>query len=168
MKLTFLIVFLFPFVVLGQDERVKYLKDSLVINDDGLTNNPFNFGPNPISEIRNRYNPKFTIKTFFNRHVDNAVDTVFTFYIGKSTIDIYKVDSENFILSALILSDDIISKHGIKVGMTKLDFANKFGDYELSAIPDYVKIASLTIEESFEIIFKEEKIASIKFTGYVD
>ena len=165
MKLSILLIYLFPLVAFGQ---VKYTNDSLIVTDDGLTSNPFNFGSDPITEIRNRFNPKYTIQTFFNRHVEDVVDTVFTFYINNSSVDIYKVDSENFILSAHILSENITSKHGIKVGMTKSEFAKKFKDYELTTIPDYVKLASSTLEESFEIIFKEDRIASIKFTGYVD
>lgn len=137
-----------PLVVFGQDDRVKYFGDSLFITDEGITNNFLDFGNDPLAKIKGVYNPKYTVKTFFNRHVDGAIDTVFTFYIKDSEIEIYKVHSENFVTSARIQSENIKTRVGFTIGMDKLKFIDLMKSFELNYIPDYVKLFNSEIEES--------------------
>lgn len=169
--LRFSILFIFTILTFnsyGQVFSIELTSDSLVITDWEITNNPFDFGRDPLKEIIDNYNPQISTTTYHNRHVDNQIDTSFTLKINDSYFRVYKVPSENFITEAYLKDENLKTRHGLKPGITKNQFKEIMNDFELTVIPDYVRLQSVEIPESFEIYFKDDKINTIKFNGYSD
>jgi len=118
--------------------------------------------------LTSRIDPVISAETFFNRHVDGQIDTLFTLRFAKDYFKIYKTASENFLQEACIQSETFKTKDGFHVGMTKSEFKRLIPSYELSKIPDYIRLQSFEVLEWIDVVFIQGRIQTIKFSGYVD
>jgi hypothetical protein len=156
----------------GQDKKVVIRGDSLIVRDENITSNPFNFGRDPLALLRG--NAEFTRPVMkanptSNRHVDNQVDTIFVITFEQDSFRIYKGgDNENFLLYALLKTDRFKTRHGIQVGMTKLQVRSYLEEYNLGAIPKLLILDNTEIIESISLEFREDVLTKIEFHGYSD
>lgn len=101
-----------------------------------------------------------------NRHYPEKSDTIYTLRFRKSEIHFYKTHSgKEFLLGGEISNKQIIFQNGIRVGMNKKNFQNRFSSV-LKFENSSVKMTEGGIE--FTFIFKNEKLDKIKFTNYFD
>lgn len=72
-----------------QDAEIISKGDTAIIISFSITIDPFLFGDNSL-EFLKMLDARVSKQTFQNRHVDNKIDTVFTFTIGKDKFSEYQ------------------------------------------------------------------------------
>ena len=155
--------------LLCQDVEIIASKDSLTIKSPNIaTHLSFDFGKSPLNHLM-KLNPKISIQTIENYHVENKVDTIFTLSIGKDKFVIYKVDEEiNILLDAEIITTKFKTKQGIRVGMKKQDVLKFFTSYGVKSIPNFLILENLEYPEFVTFQFNKDTLIRIVFDGYID
>jgi hypothetical protein len=137
-----------------------------------ITNNDFALHPFPVmptpKNIHQVFKLKFQLKKVpFNNVHSNAIDTIYRFSYGKSTINFYKSATKSLLQDAVIADAEIKLSKEVAVGISKEDFLRKFN------VTDKVKddIILITDEEEFyshKITFEKDMISSITLRMGVD
>jgi hypothetical protein len=152
----------------GQEIEIITTGDSTIVRATNIASNPFMFGDNPLISLL-KLNPKMTIQTFNNRHVDNKVDTAFTLTIGNDSFEIYKwTETENGLLNATVTTSKFITKHGLQIGMRKTEVIEKLKKYGLKSIPGQLILENMEIYELLTLKFTGDSLTRIEFQGYMD
>lgn len=89
-------------ILYGQDTEIINKGDTTTIRSLNITIDPFLFGDNPLGFLK-MLDSRVSKQTFENRHVDNKIDTVFTFTIGTDMFSVYQWDKNENALVCLVL-----------------------------------------------------------------
>lgn len=88
MKLIFILIgLLTAFQSKGQEGHYYFEGDTLVLTNSEFVIAPFQFGIEHVLFLKNQRSTSVDTTTYLNRHVDNQIDSIFTFKFGK---DMYK------------------------------------------------------------------------------
>ena len=167
-ELLTIIILTVPIGLFSQDIEVLTSGDSLTIRSMSIASNPFNFGNHSLENLV-KLNPKISTETVKNPHVENKIDTIFTFSLGTDKFKVYKVDKEiNILTDADILTTRFKTKQGIRVGMTKREIVKLLSDYKLTSIPNHLILENLEVPEFLTFEFSKDKLTKIIFDGYID
>jgi len=154
--------------LLSQDFEVATKGDTLIIRAINITNDPFQFGDNPLSYLQ-RFNPRRTFETFENNHVENRIDTTFTLTIGKDNFKVTKWDKDQTgLLSADLTTNKFKTKHGLQIGMKKNDVIDKLSKYKVKSIPGHLILEDMEVYELLIFKFTANRLTKITFQGYYD
>jgi len=148
-------------------EEHKFVPDVTII-DEQYSLNPFEL-KKPI--LKNLFKSQYSsvdTTLFNNRHVDNQVDTLFTFNYGSSFIEIYKNSSEEFIQNGFSNSDTLILNHGLKYGMNKADFLKLLSKDSISNSNNKFRLQNPKITQNVDFKFVNNRLEYIHFEGYLD
>ena len=152
----------------SQDIEITTNGDTLTVRATNITNDPFQFGDDPLKYLE-KLNPKKSIQTFNNRHVDNKVDTAFTLTLGNDNFTVYKWDNEeNGLLTADVTTNRFKTKHGLQIGMKKSEVIVKLSNYGLKSIPGQLILEDMIVYELLILKFNADKLTKIEFQGYID
>ena len=149
-------------------EKNKFVPDVTVI-DEKYSLNPFKLEKHILKNLfRSQYSSVDTT-LFNNRHVDNQIDTVFTFKYGSSFIEIYKNSSEEFIKNGFSNSDTLNLNRGLRYGMSKTDFLKLLSNKDsISNSHNNFRIQNPEIVQNVDLKFVNSKLEYIHFEGYLD
>jgi hypothetical protein len=167
---TFCIILLLTITarLLSQDFEVATKGDTLTIRAINITNDPFQFGDNPLSYLQ-KFKPGTTFETFENNHVENKIDTTFTLTIGKDNFKVTKWDKDQTgLLSADLTTNKFKTKHGLQIGMKKNELIEKLSKYKLKSVPAQLILEDMEIGEQLILKFTADRLAKITFQGYYD
>ncbi|MFD2561849.1 hypothetical protein [Aquimarina rubra] len=149
-------------------EKNKFIPDVTII-DEKYSLNPFEL-QNPL--LKNLFESQYSsvdTTLFNNRHVDNQIDTVFTFKYGSSFIEIYKNSSEEFIKNGFSNSDTLNLNRGLRYGMSKTDFLKLLSNIDsVSNLHNNFRIQNSEIVQNVDFKFVNDKLEYIHFEGYLD
>ncbi len=149
-------------------EKNKFVPD-VTITDEKYSLNPFKL-EKPI--LKNLFGSQYSAvdtTLFNNRHVDNQIDTVFTFKYGSSFIEIYKNSSEEFIKNGFSNSDTLDLNRGLSYGMSKTDFLKLLSNIDsISNSHNNFRIKNPEIVQNVDFKFVNNKLEYIYFEGYSD
>lgn len=151
-----------------EDRDTAQQKDSLTIVNSDFTTNPFELGENPLDKLISVENVKTAYKTYKNRHVENQIDTVFQIKIEGDYFEVYKSASENWLIEAKVLTENFQTRQGVKVGMTKSEVKEQLNLTSIEKLPDHLRLQNREVLEWFDLQFKNDRLETIKFNGYVD
>lgn len=143
-------------------------KEILTIVDSDWTTNPFDLGENPLERLISIHNVKADFKTYKNRHVENQIDTVFQINIEADYFEVYKTASENWLTIAKVVTENFQTRQGVKVGMTKSEVKKQLNLISTEKLPDHLRLQNLEVLEWFDFEFKNDRLETINFTGYID
>jgi hypothetical protein len=156
----------------GQENEVIVKGDSLIVRDESIATNPFNFGRDPLEHLKSKMKlpkPTIEIHTVANRHVDNDVDTIYSLKFGQDSFEVYKWDKEDIgLMYSEIKTDRFATKHGIRIGMTKSQVKSILKDYDVRIIPKYLILENTEIIEYLKLEFSKDTLKRIEFQGYFD
>jgi hypothetical protein len=156
----------------SQTKEATLQGDSLFIRAENIATDPFNFGPDPLTHLCTRIKfAKPTIKVYpvANRHVDNVIDTTYGVSFGQDSFSLYKWSKEeNALLNADVATERFVTRHGIRVGMTKAQIKNILKAYNVGPIPKYLFLENTEIIEFLVMEFNGEILMKVHFEGYFD
>ncbi len=169
MKLVFILIsFLISFQSNGQEAHYYFEGDTLVITNSEFVIDPFKFGIEPILFLKNQSSTSVDITTYLNRHVDNQIDSLFTFKFGKDLFQVFKNQSENFLISGIVYSRKFPVNQEIKIGMKKDDFSKKLNLDLNENLPEYFRIRDIEFLTWIDFYFKEDELVKISFCAISD
>jgi hypothetical protein len=158
------------FSTCSSTEKIKKSPVETKTSDkENFISSPFGYEPN----IKNfsTYLPssyKQQIYTTKNKHYPNITDSIFRFYHKKNELFVYKTNSKReLFVAGNIYDNKIILHNGIKVGMNRSDFFKCFNDLKFNT-KDTLRIISKQARNSYNFIFKNDKLKAIKIDNYVD
>ena len=70
----------------------------MIQRSTSIASNPLNFGDHSLDNLL-KLNPKTSVETVKNPHVENKIDTIFTFSLGTDKFKVFKVNKEKNILT---------------------------------------------------------------------
>ncbi len=141
--------------------------------------------------ITTRYGNKFALRKEFikNTHNQALVDTIFHFSSADSKLDIYKVQENEMLFSAKISDPAFSLRNGIRVGLSRNEFCNKFYElqryrnrqglhiidapeamavYQLEILPDQIIISNDAATARYTFLFVQNRLAQIQIEFYLD
>ncbi|WP_074405779.1 hypothetical protein [Aquimarina spinulae] len=149
-------------------EKNKFVPDVTIINEK-YSLNPFELQKPILKNLLESQYSSVDTTLFNNRHVDNQIDTVFTFNYGSSFIEIYKNSSEEFIKNGFSNSDTLNLNHGLRYGMSKTDFLKLLSNIDsVSNSHNNFRIQNSEIVQNVDFKFVNDKLVYIHFEGYSD
>lgn len=167
-----LIYILFSFLIAFQSksqERNYYMEgDTLIITNSEFVMDPFQFGIEPILFLKNQRSTSVDTISYLNRHVDNQIDSLFTFKFGKDLFQVFKNQSENFLTAGIIYSKKFPVQHGIIIGMKKNDFIKVFNLNFKEDPPEHFRIRDLEFLTWIDFSFENERLSKIRFCAILD
>jgi hypothetical protein len=143
--------------------------ETMPLSKDNFMSRPFGYEPN----IKNfsGYLPssyKQQIYTKKNKHYPNITDSIFRFYYKKNELFVYKTNSNReMFVAGNIYDRRIVLHNGIKVGMNRSDFFKCFKDLTVNT-RDTLRMTSKPAGNSYNFIFKQDKLKAIKIDNYID
>ncbi|SHG64887.1 hypothetical protein SAMN04488109_1234 [Chryseolinea serpens] len=147
--------------------------DTLVIQDERLSPDPFALGNDPLTYLTTHIKQKPTIskQSTHNLQVEQ-IDTVFTLAFGANEFNLYKWETSegqkgNFVLTASVKTDLFKTRHGIKTGQHKAEVMALLKQYNIKSIPHYVTLETpdsgeLTLE------FRDDILVGMHYVGSYD
>lgn len=154
--------------LLSQDFELTTKGDTLTIRALNITNDPFQFGDNPLNYLQ-KFNPKTTYKTYNNIHAENRIDTTFTLTIGKDTFEIIKWHKDqNWLFGANLTTNKFRTKYGLQIGMKKNDIIQQLSKYKLKSIPGHLILEEIEVYQLIIFEFTADRLTNIDFLGYSD
>jgi hypothetical protein len=173
MKRLFQIIFILATISsFGQEIEVALMGDSLFVRDENIATNPYDFGRDTLRYLSSEIQfskPTIEINIVANRHVDNDIDTTYAVTFGRDLFNLYKWDKEeNALLSSEVRTDRFVTRHGIKVGMTKAQIKNLLKDYDIQTVPKYLILENIEIVEYLKLEFDKDILVSVEFQAYFD
>lgn len=159
-KLSIILILIAPFVS-AQDNH-----DQPYIQNDSFVTNAFGF-PATVQNFQKNYGSIVSIskKPIKNVHNNTVVDTIYTFSVGNTKIEIYKARHGDILKSAYIDTDKIPLKYNIKVGTSKVNVAKKL---KAKIIADKVQVGDLEHGQVYTLTFSHGKLSTVSYEGYVD
>lgn len=169
MKTIFPILFLIAIQSFGQDYYIEVKSDTLIIKQTKITTyDPFQFGSNPKSTLEKLKFEK-TFRTYENVHVENKIDTLFTFQRGGDLFEVFKSNAEeNWLVGAIITTRNFSTSKKLQIGVSKADVVSRLSDYKINNIPTYLILEDLEIPERLIFTFSNQRITKIEYIGYYD
>lgn len=168
MKYFFVLLMLITTTAVAQDFKISTFQDSTVIKDVDLAIDPFQFGENPLAQLR-KFKSTISKEPVKNIHVENKVDTVYRFKIRKDNFAVYKVDeTKNFLITASVRSKKFKTGQGIRTGMKKEQIEKILARYNLKNIPGCLVLENAEVYQVVILRFKKKKLMKIEFEGYFD
>jgi hypothetical protein len=130
--------------------------------------NPFGYEPT-IKNLKTQLpSYKLQIYTTKNKFYPNLLDSIFRFYHKKNELFVYKTGSKRELFVAANIYDiNITLQNGIKVGISRMDFFKCFNDLK-QTMNDTIRMVSRHTRNSYNFIFKQEKLKAIKIDNYID
>jgi hypothetical protein len=129
---------------------------------------PFGYEPTVKNFKANLPSYKLQVYTMKNIHNHSIIDTIYKFHRRKDELLIYKnVNNIEMFFAGRISSDKIKLKNGVRVGMSRDEFYKSFTNLRPKA-EDTVRISSKRAPNSFNFIFKGNKLIMIKIDNYID
>jgi len=156
-----MIVFIIP--SWAQQSAVLQKGDTLVIQDERLSSDPFALGNDPLTHLTTNIQHKPTIskQSTHNLQVEQ-IDTVFTLAFGANEFNLYKWETNegqkgNFVLTANVKTDLFKTRQGIKTGQHKAEVIALLNKYNIKSIPHYLTLETpdsgeLTLEFSGDVL----------------
>ncbi|MFI5204004.1 MAG: hypothetical protein ACHQF2_05860 [Flavobacteriales bacterium] len=133
--------------------------------DDPFTYDAFYF-PLTVEDLMSQYEQlKVTATPTTNIHEKSITDTILKLSMGKTEFVIYRAKHRDLFQSAYIVTDDVVLKNNVRVGITKEDFGKKMG---LNITDDKIQIGDTENNSYWVFTFKRDKLAIIEFDGYID
>lgn len=167
-KLLMTILLAVPTGLFGQDFQLAVSGDTLTIRETNITTDPFGFGSNPMGYFK-KLGAKRTFQTYKNIHVEDKIDTVFTFIYGQDSFSVMKWDeNENGLLSADVTSTKFKTRHGLEIGLKKNEIVKRLAKYGIKRIPGYLILENLEVYELVICRFTDDTLSGIIFQGYID
>lgn len=161
MRLIIATLLIIPFTVWAQDEeQIPY------IQRDNFVSNAFGF-PVTVANFKKHYSGLLTItkKPVKNQHSNLVVDTVYTFFRGKTKIEIYHSKEKDLLQSAFIDTDKIPLKYNITIGDAKGEIAKLL---KAKITKDKIQVGDLEQGQVYTFSFAKDKLTSISFDGYLE
>lgn len=124
-----------------------------------------------------------------NTHSSHIKDTIFHFSCHTTKLKVYKSQGNEMIFSAQITDSTVELRNKISVGMSKEEFWQKFNDlekykfqqgvievngeeemsgYELTLLPNLIKVSSLMGTSDYTFIFVDNKLSQVNINVYID
>jgi hypothetical protein len=158
------------FSACSSTEKIKKsLVETKPLAKDNFISSPFGYEPtikNFSTYLPSSY--KQQIYTTKNKYYSNITDSIFRFYHKKNELFVYKTNSKRELFVAGNIYDSRIVLHnGVKVGMNRSDFFKCFNDLKFNA-KDTLRMTSKQAGNSYNFIFKNDKLKAIKIDNYID
>lgn len=137
------------------------------ISTEKFLEKPFGFEES-IRNFLSKENPSFKVQKLLrkNTHYPERTDTIYDFRYKKSQIFFYKTHTgKEFLLAGKILNSQVELVNGIKVGMPKSVFTDRFSE-NLPFTGDSLQLISEGTKYTF--IFKKDKLRRINIDNYFD
>jgi len=169
MKTIFPILFLITIQSFGQDYFVEVKSDTLIIKQAKITTyDSFQFGNNPKSALEKLKFEK-TFRTYENVHVENKIDTLFTFKRDGDLFEVFKSNAdENWLVGATITTRNFSASKKLQIGLSKANVVGRLSEYSIKDIPTYLILEDLEIPERLIFTFSNQRITKIEYIGYYD
>lgn len=124
-----------------------------------------------------------------NTHDNHIKDTIFHFSCHTTKLKVYKSQGNEMIFSAQITDSAVELRNKISVGMSRDLFWQKFNDlekykfqqgvievngddemstYELTLLPNLIKVSSLMGTSDYTFIFADNKLSQVNINVYMD
>jgi hypothetical protein len=122
------------------------------------------------SMLRSMHQFRIVKKPFRNVQDTTRTDTLVTVNFGTSSIDYYKMqaDARGFIIGALIESNDVQLKKGIRIGMSEREFFALFHELKGKVNLNSVMISTLEGLNQTEFVFLNGKLSTVRYQSYFD
>lgn len=145
-----------------------FLKDSTAsFVNERFSADPFTKSFQEMVSILEKYDVEK--KPYRNEYIEGQVDTILTVKFDDSTISYFKGKSSDFILSANIKSTKIEFKYGIHIGMNEDDLISVFKELnKYKGSFNKVTISDGDEQQSVELLFRNNKLNELRFSGYFD
>jgi hypothetical protein len=153
----------------GSSKNANKSIESKPLAKEAFILKPFGYEPN-IKNFSTFLPPTYKqqIYTTKNEHYPNITDSIFRFHHKRNELFIYKTNSKKELFVAGNIYDcRIILHNGIRVGMNRTDFFKCFNDIKYMS-KDTLRISSRQAINSYNFIFKKNKLIAIKIDNYVD
>jgi hypothetical protein len=144
------------------------LNDTLICYLDILSNTPFENDSLIIETIKELPGVQKDVKTYKNRHVDNAIDSVITYSFNSSRVQVYKTDNEQWVYNMSLTSPELKTKFGIGVNNK---ISNITGIDNCNNIDSGLRVLILSeLEGLTSLVFTIEKgiVKKVEYSGYAD
>lgn len=143
-------------------------RSSKPVERESFIAKPFGYEPTVKNFKANLPSYKLQIYTMKNIHNHAIIDTIYKFHKRKDELLIYKnVNNIEMFFAGRITSDRIKLKNGIMVGMSREDFFKSFTNLKPQT-QDTIRISSKRAPNSFNFVFKGNKLIMIKIDNYID
>ncbi|MEM9671694.1 MAG: hypothetical protein ACFB15_25630 [Cyclobacteriaceae bacterium] len=125
------------------------------------------FSDNMIQDLINR-GIDYEFEVVENAHVENLMDTIFTFSFSNSHITIYKAGTKEIVCTALF-RDNLVKVSRVEIGMSKADFgkALKISDSTI-ANNDVFRVVDMMWAQYMDFDFRSGQLEQMRFKGYID
>ncbi|MES2241125.1 MAG: hypothetical protein V4497_12790 [Bacteroidota bacterium] len=109
---------------------------------------------------------ELTKSSRINTHNNSVTDTIYTYQNKASNFTFYKASDRYILCDFSISENNVALQNEIKIGISKSEILKKL---KLNIQQtDTIKIGDLEQNSVVNLIFKNEKLSSIKYKGYVD
>ncbi|MGE0087865.1 MAG: hypothetical protein AB7S50_00135 [Bacteroidales bacterium] len=160
-------LFILLFVLAGCSTVQNTVQKYSPITTEKFLEKPFGFEES-IHNFSSKENPSFKVQKLLrkNTHYPEKTDTIYDFRYKKSQIFFYKTyTGKEFLLAGKILNSQIELVNGIKVGLPKSVFTDRFSE-NLTFTGDSLQLISEGTKYTF--IFKKDKLYRINIDNYFD
>jgi hypothetical protein len=142
--------------------------DYKVVKKEQLVFYPFTFEPT-VANFCTHFKPSYKLKIFTKKNTfyPSAIDSIYRFSYKKSELFIYKAYERELFVGGSIFDNIVVLRNGIRVGISRKDFFSCFSDLK-SSTDDTIRITSKKGINSFNFIFKKDKLKAIKIDNYID
>jgi len=159
--------FIFLIVFIGCSTLDNGNQNYPKISQEKFLEKPFGFEEN-IKNFSSQAQLKFKTQKLLrkNIHYPEKTDTIYRFHYRKSEVFFYKTHTgKEFLLAGKILNKQIELVNGIKIGLPKSVFTNRFSD-NLNFKGDSLQLIGEGTKYTF--IFKKDKLYRINIDNYFD
>lgn len=169
MKAAILVLgFLISIQSFGQEGHFYFDGDTLVLTNSEFVIDPFQFGEGPLIFLKKQSPSSIDTALVENLHVNNQIDTLFTFNVGRDLFQVYKNPSDFLLVRAIVYSKKHAVQKGIRSGMRKNGFAKNFKLDFKEELPDYFRIRDLEFMTWIDFTFKKGRLSKISFIASMD
>ena len=102
-----------------------------------------------------------------NQLVPNQVDTLVTISRPQMNFRFYRSPEHNIVIGGTVEGPSLKFKKGLKVGMSKTEFAFAFESIDGAEFPDLVKISSKQQDRIISYFFQNDLLIRIEFTNFI-
>lgn len=146
--------------------------DTLFILDD-FASQPFQLDSVSVLAVKQLLNAKKVIKKpIVNQFIEEQTDTLITIRKAHSYIQLYTVNSEEnkcFYKAAIIQDSLPVFSQPLQIGQTKQQVKRALTSLSRhSSIPDIIQISNSEETDYVYLVFRNNKLASLKFQPYLD
>ncbi|MGB1247821.1 MAG: hypothetical protein ACPG4Z_02980 [Chitinophagales bacterium] len=132
-----------------------FIDDSVILIDSNFVS---------IAKLKENYS--FTIDTCKNKHSQEIIDSIYTFYTKNDTISIYKAYTKEIICNINNKTPELPFLKNVGIGSTRKDFISKM---DMSSVADTIIIENVEGTFICTFIFNNDVVQNITYKNqYLD